>query len=45
MATDLAVWVPWSWDKETIIQSGDLVNPIYLTFVSHIDWVNVGIQQ
>jgi peptide/nickel transport system substrate-binding protein len=45
MGTELAVWVPWSWDKETIIQSGDVVNAIYNTFFSHIDWVNVGIQQ
>ncbi|CAN5711631.1 ABC transporter substrate-binding protein [soil metagenome] len=45
MATESGVWVPWSWDKETILQSGDLVNPIYTSFVAHIDWTNVGVSQ
>ena len=43
LATETAVWVPWSWDKETIIYSEELQNPIYLTFHSHIDWVNAGV--
>jgi peptide/nickel transport system substrate-binding protein len=43
--TERALWVPWSWDSETIFHSGDLVNPIYNEFFSHVDWVNVGIAQ
>ena len=43
--TERAVWVPWSWDSETIFHSGDLVNPIYNEFFSHVDWVNMGIAQ
>ena len=42
-ATETAVWVPWSWDKETLIYSPDLINPIYNTFFSHIDWVVAGV--
>ncbi len=42
-ATETAVWVPWSWDNETIIFSEGLVNPYYLGFHSHIDWVNAGV--
>jgi hypothetical protein len=45
MATELAVWVPWSSDDETIIYSEGLVNPIYNTFFSSIDWINVGVTQ
>ncbi|HVL64842.1 MAG TPA: ABC transporter substrate-binding protein [Actinomycetota bacterium] len=45
LATESAVWVPWSWDNETIIFSENLVNPIYNTFFSHIDWVVVGVEQ
>lgn len=41
--TERALWVPWSWDSETIFHSGDLVNPVYNEFFSHVDWVNVGL--
>lgn len=44
LATESAVWVPWSWDDETIIYSENLVNPIYNTFFSHVDWVVVGVE-
>ena len=44
LATESAVWVPWSWDESTIIYSEDLVNPIYSTFFAHVDWVAVGVQ-
>lgn len=44
LATESAVWVPWSWDESTIIYSEDLVNPIYNTFFAHVDWVAVGVQ-
>ncbi|MFN2389171.1 MAG: ABC transporter substrate-binding protein [Actinomycetota bacterium] len=44
LATESAAWVPWTWDKETIIYSEDLVNPIYNTFFSHIDWVVAGVK-
>lgn len=43
IATETGSWVPWSWDKETIIYSEGLVNPIYNTFFSHIDWTVAGI--
>jgi peptide/nickel transport system substrate-binding protein len=43
LATESAVWIPWSWDTETIIHSDDLINPIYVTFHSHVDWVNAGV--
>ena len=42
-ATESGVWVPWSWDEEVILESGDLVNAYYLGFVSHVDWVNLGV--
>lgn len=45
LATESGAWVPWTWDNETIIYSEDLINPIYNTFFSHIDWVVVGVQQ
>jgi peptide/nickel transport system substrate-binding protein len=45
MATESAVWVPWTWDDETIVYSAGLVNPIYNTFFSHVDWTNVGVTQ
>jgi peptide/nickel transport system substrate-binding protein len=45
LGTESAVWVPWSWDEETIIHSDDLINPIYVTFHSHVDWVNAGVAQ
>jgi peptide/nickel transport system substrate-binding protein len=44
-ATETGAWVPWTWDNETIIYSENLVNPIYNTFFSHIDWINVGVTQ
>lgn len=44
LATERGAWVPWSWDKETIIYSENLVNPIYNTFFSHIDWVVAGVK-
>jgi peptide/nickel transport system substrate-binding protein len=44
-ATESAVWVPWSWDKETIMHSEAVVNPIYNTFFSHLDWVVMGIDE
>lgn len=44
LATESAVWVPWSWDESTIIYSEDLVNAIYNTFFAHVDWVAVGVQ-
>jgi peptide/nickel transport system substrate-binding protein len=43
MATELAVWVPWTWDKETIVYSEGLTNPIYNAFFAHVDWINVGV--
>ncbi|MBE3074113.1 MAG: ABC transporter substrate-binding protein [Actinobacteria bacterium] len=43
LATESGAWVPWTWDNETIIYSENLVNPIYNTFFSHIDWVVVGV--
>ncbi len=45
LATESGVWVPWTWDNETIIYSADLINPIYNTFTSHIDWVVAGVAQ
>ena len=43
LATESGVWVPWSWDNETIIYSEALVNPIYNTFFSHVDYVVAGV--
>lgn len=43
MATESAVWVPWSWDKELIIYSENLLNPIYNAFFSHVDWTSVAL--
>lgn len=43
LATESGAWVPWTWDNETIIYSENLVNPIYNTFFSHIDWVVAGV--
>ena len=43
--TERAVWIPWSWDSETLFESGALVNPIYNEFFAHVDWVNVGIAE
>jgi peptide/nickel transport system substrate-binding protein len=45
MATESAAWIPWTWDDETIVYSAGLVNPIYNTFFSHVDWTNVGVTQ
>lgn len=45
LATESGAWVPWTWDNETIIYSKDLINPIYNTFTSHIDWVVAGVAQ
>lgn len=42
-ATDSGVWIPWSWDESIIIYSENLINPIYLGFVSHVDIANVGV--
>lgn len=42
-ATETGVWIPWSWDEEIILESGNLVNAYYLGFHSHLDWVNVGV--
>jgi peptide/nickel transport system substrate-binding protein len=44
-ATELAVWVPWTWDNETIIYSEGLVNPIFNNFFAHVDWVAAGVAQ
>lgn len=44
LATESGAWVPWTWDNETIIYSDNLVNPIYNTFFSHIDWVVAGVK-
>ncbi|MFN2525360.1 MAG: ABC transporter substrate-binding protein [Actinomycetota bacterium] len=38
-ATESGAWIPWSWDKVTIVFSDRVVNPIYSTFFSQIDWV------
>ncbi|HEX2241360.1 MAG TPA: ABC transporter substrate-binding protein [Actinomycetota bacterium] len=38
-ATESGAWVPWSWDRTTIVFSERVVNPIYNAFFSHIDWV------
>jgi peptide/nickel transport system substrate-binding protein len=43
--TELAVWVPWSWDSETIFHHDDLINPIYIEFFAHVDWPNAGVRQ
>jgi peptide/nickel transport system substrate-binding protein len=43
--TELAVWVPWSWDSETIFFHDDLINPIYIEFFAHVDWPNAGVRQ
>lgn len=43
--TELAVWIPWSWDSETIFHHDDLINPIYIEFFAHVDWVNAGVKQ
>ena len=45
MATESAVWIPWSWDKETIFHAENVVNPIYNTFFSHLDWVVMGVEE
>lgn len=42
-ATETGVWIPWSWDDSTIVYSDNLVNPYYLGFISHLDWVNAGV--
>lgn len=42
--TELAVWVPWSWDSETIFHHEDLVNPIYIEFFAQVDWPNAGVR-
>ena len=42
-ATETGVWIPWSWDTSTIVYSENLVNPYYLGFISHVDWVNAGV--
>ncbi|MFN2488951.1 MAG: ABC transporter substrate-binding protein [Actinomycetota bacterium] len=44
MATDTAVWVPWSWDEDVIPFSPDAVNAYHHTFTTLIDWVNVGVR-
>lgn len=44
-ATETAVWIPWSWDEEVLLESGDLVNAYYLGFHSHVDWVNLGVEE
>jgi peptide/nickel transport system substrate-binding protein len=43
--TERALWIPWSWDSANVIHSDDLVNPIYMDFFAHVDWVNAGVRQ
>jgi peptide/nickel transport system substrate-binding protein len=43
--TEQALWIPWSWDSANVIHSDDLVNPIYMDFFAHVDWVNAGVAQ
>ncbi|HZA39597.1 MAG TPA: ABC transporter substrate-binding protein [Actinomycetota bacterium] len=43
--TELAAWVPWSWDSETIFHHDDLINPVYIEFFAHVDWPNAGVRQ
>ena len=45
MATETAVWVPWSWDEDILPYSENAVNAYYQTFTTTIDWVNVGVRQ
>jgi hypothetical protein len=45
MATETAVWVPWSWDEDLLVFSEDAVNAYYHSFATTIDWVNTGVQQ
>ena len=45
MATETAVWVPWSWDEDILVFSEDAVNAYYHTYTTTIDYVNVGVSQ
>jgi peptide/nickel transport system substrate-binding protein len=45
MATRSAVWVPWMWPRANIVHSDALVKPVYLSLISHLDWVNVGVNR
>jgi peptide/nickel transport system substrate-binding protein len=45
MATETAVWVPWSWDEDILPYSENAVNAYYLTFTTTVDWVNVGVKE
>lgn len=42
-ATETGVWIPWSWDESVLIYSEAVLNPIYLTFNSHVDLANIGV--
>ncbi|HVF53599.1 MAG TPA: ABC transporter substrate-binding protein [Actinomycetota bacterium] len=42
-ASELGVWVPWSWDSDIVVFSEHAVGAYYHTFYNAIDWVNVGI--
>jgi peptide/nickel transport system substrate-binding protein len=43
IATESGAWVPWSWDESAILYSSRLVGPRFLSAISQIDWVNVGL--
>jgi peptide/nickel transport system substrate-binding protein len=42
-ATESGVWIPWSWDESVLIYAEAVLNPIYLTFNSHVDLANIGV--
>jgi peptide/nickel transport system substrate-binding protein len=45
MVTESAVWVPWSWDEAILPFSDKAVNAYYHSYVTTIDWVNVGVRE
>ncbi len=44
LATKSAVWVPYLWPRVNIVHREDLGRPAYLSFISHVDWVNAGVR-
>ncbi len=44
-ATETAVWVPWTWGEAILPYSENAVGAYYHTYLTTIDWVNVGVQE
>ncbi len=41
--TEMALWIPWSWDSSKIVYGEDLVNIVYNDTFAQIDWVVAGV--